>query len=1088
MKSHTSQFKENIAKFGRELDSKITYTTNGVTTELGTEQLNSVSPHYEGVILKSVMKQLDIDSNVEIPVGTELNYQFGIKVGNSYEYMDYGNYIVKDIEKQEDTYSWKITCYDKLLYTMKDYEIPKITTTDITFSDDKNYYQKNNDIYNLYDGERTGNPTQLGLYEETRYPITVRDYINAICIHCGLTFKNAGEQFANYDKVINNELYLDNEGNSLGYTFRDVLDELAQVTASTICINSEDKVEIRYIQDVGEITNITASSFYLTDSEEVELSSFELEGKSTQASTPTPDNPSDIVSIGFQNLLKNTATNSGDNNYWGIYATFDAETRTLTQSRTQTTEGYIRHYLPGLKSGTTYTLTLYAKSNGYVKGMDLFCFNENTQGVVSLSNIIPTTEFQKYTYTFTTASDVVYGSGSSIRIDHNGSTIQGTEAILTVKDVCLTETNLPCDYIDYGKYGVNLITTGKNLFDTSSIPVIKFNSNNQTIADGIRISVTTAGSYRSLVYKVMDVTNYVGQTFTLKADFQASASNNGQYVLGLCNEDGSVRTPGVYGPTSGVAISYTIPQITTAKYLAIWFYSNNAGTSAVGNYVDYTNIQLEKGNQATTYEPFKESTYLYVLNEPLRAINDIKDKLYIQNGYLYVERNIGKATLVGNDDESWQKNAGATLTNTNYFSSVAIDGKYKLNGSGWANYFTIYSSLWSTDVEGLQFSNDSSRTIRVRVYKTTADSVADFKTWLSTHNVEVYYALKEPIIEELGAVRMPSTYKEITHINTTDTLAPTTNISYISDFEEIDEEYLKDINVNFGEKFGAVNTIVLSRGGDGDKISLSEPENLPDTDKIAIQISDNQIMNGNDRDTYMPDLLHQLYGLEYYINDFTSTGICYLDLCDRYRVKVFGASYKCIMFNDNVEITQGLKEDIYTDMQEENQQEYKYMSSTDRGITQANIIAKKNEATITEYTQKIDEANNRLSAVETKQTETDRTINIMSTNIDANGNITEVTTTTGFTFNADGMTIHKSDADFYAVHDETGTRYYDGGLNDSNIVGQYTKDGSKQKDLALFGVYYYGMDEIDDTPMFVAELYTDENSEECFGHFYNRGD
>ena len=338
MKAHTSQFKENIKDFGRELDSKITYTINGITTELGNEQLNSVSPHYEGAILKSVMKQLDIDSNVEIPVGTILNYQLGVKTGNdknyfdiskvknrtgyitnngdsititsspttaqtgnspnklsdycpncevgetytlfakttgvykwmwlreadeywrfgtsktltqemlnsqvywsiggtsntatisnikveegtgAYEYITLGTFVVYKVEKQEDTQSYKITCYDKMLYSMKDYESLNIT-----------------------------------------YPITVRNYINAICNKLGLTFKNINDTFANYDKQIPKELYLDTDGKSLDYTFRDVLDDLAEVTASTICINEDDgKLEIRYINN----TNDTIDEEFLKD-------------------------------------------------------------------------------------------------------------------------------------------------------------------------------------------------------------------------------------------------------------------------------------------------------------------------------------------------------------------------------------------------------------------------------------------------------------------------------------------------------------------------------------------------------------------------------------------------------------------------------------------------------------------------------------------------------------------------------------------------------------------------------------------------------------------------------------------------------
>lgn len=203
MKAHTSQFKENIKTVGRQLDSIITYELDGVTQTLTTEELNSVTPTYQGAILKSVMKELDIDSNVDIPVGTILRYQFGVLVDDEYEYLDFGNYVVYSSEKQEDTRSYKIICYDKMLYSMKTNEDLGIT-----------------------------------------YPISVRDYINTLCNKLGLEFKNKDEEFANYNRQITSELYV-----GLDYTYRDMFDELAQVTASTICLDNDDKVEIRYISN-----------------------------------------------------------------------------------------------------------------------------------------------------------------------------------------------------------------------------------------------------------------------------------------------------------------------------------------------------------------------------------------------------------------------------------------------------------------------------------------------------------------------------------------------------------------------------------------------------------------------------------------------------------------------------------------------------------------------------------------------------------------------------------------------------------------------------------------------------------------------
>ena len=132
MKVHSNDFKENIKEIGRQFNSILSYTNGSEMIELGNEELNSVTAHYEGSILKSVMRGLEIDSNVEIPKGTIVNYQYGIvvdetenpetgEVSDVYEYIDFGDYIVNEVEKKEDTNSYMIKCYDKMLYSMVDY-------------------------------------------------------------------------------------------------------------------------------------------------------------------------------------------------------------------------------------------------------------------------------------------------------------------------------------------------------------------------------------------------------------------------------------------------------------------------------------------------------------------------------------------------------------------------------------------------------------------------------------------------------------------------------------------------------------------------------------------------------------------------------------------------------------------------------------------------------------------------------------------------------------------------------------------------------------------------------------------------------
>lgn len=211
MRVHTEDFKNQIKKIGRELTSKISYVVDDVENILTSDDINSVNLSYEGNVLKSVMRKLEIDVNSEIPVSTILKYEFGLKVNGEYEYINFGNFVVYSVEKQEDTNSYKIVCYDKMLYTMVDYYQLPIT-----------------------------------------YPITIKDYISSLCLNFNLGFKNIDDEFVNFNKEIPNELYLDENGENIGFTFRDVLDELAQVTASTICINENDELEIRYINDTGD--------------------------------------------------------------------------------------------------------------------------------------------------------------------------------------------------------------------------------------------------------------------------------------------------------------------------------------------------------------------------------------------------------------------------------------------------------------------------------------------------------------------------------------------------------------------------------------------------------------------------------------------------------------------------------------------------------------------------------------------------------------------------------------------------------------------------------------------------------------------
>ena len=190
-------------------------------------------------------------------------------------------------------------------------------------------------------------------------------------------------------------------------------------------------------------------------------------------------------------------------------------------------------------------------------------------------------------------------------------------------------------------------------------------------------------------------------------------------------------------------------------------------------------------------------------------------------------------------------------------------------------------------------------------------------------------------------------------------------IRYINDTNDlIDEYYLKDVNVKFGEKYGPINSIVLSRASESDNVYLQDEDSIATNGLCEIKIKDNQIMNFNNRSDYLPDILEKLDGLEYYLNDFSSTGIAYYNLCDRYNIGIDNNTYSCIMFNDEFKITQGLEEIIHTELPEESETDYTKADKTDRKINQTYIIVDKQNQTIQSLVSEVGDYSDRISTVE----------------------------------------------------------------------------------------------------------------------------
>lgn len=144
---------------------------------------------------------------------------------------------------------------------------------------------------------------------------------------------------------------------------------------------------------------------------------------------------------------------------------------------------------------------------------------------------------------------------------------------------------------------------------------------------------------------------------------------------------------------------------------------------------------------------------------------------------------------------------------------------------------------------------------------------------------------------------------------------------------------------------------------------------MRDEDSVAnnglteIKIVDNQIMNFNNRSDYLEGILNALDGLYYYINDFNSTGILYYEVGDLYNVQIKENTYQCLMLNDEVNVTTGIEEIIYTDIPEKSETDYSKADKTDMKINKTYIIVDKQNQTIESVVNNVTEQNNKISQI-----------------------------------------------------------------------------------------------------------------------------
>ena len=226
-------------------------------------------------------------------------------------------------------------------------------------------------------------------------------------------------------------------------------------------------------------------------------------------------------------------------------------------------------------------------------------------------------------------------------------------------------------------------------------------------------------------------------------------SNTG-YVL---NHVGSIRlyTNGSYGNfIDADEYTFTTPNaITSFKILLYLFFDN----STTGNYeITFYDIQLEENSTATDYEPYYEPVSynidLQLANIYLAKMpnTDYKNRIYKNNGNWYYEENVKKIVLDGSEDYyEYSINEDIIRFQPIILNDLAIPLSQYVS-----NNFKYLGAIAEATETGISngVSTTNSRCF-IFILKSIASNTENFKTWLSTHNTEIWYTLATPVTTQI---------------------------------------------------------------------------------------------------------------------------------------------------------------------------------------------------------------------------------------------------------------------------------------------------------------------------------------------------
>lgn len=294
------------------------------------------------------------------------------------------------------------------------------------------------------------------------------------------------------------------------------------------------------------------------------------------------------------------------------------------------------------------------------------------------------------------------------------------------------------------KYDIDFMTSGKNLFNINGNVNVDGYSKKQKTTNTVENGVLTCNVNSATAHGVgQRLYGLKGKTISVSAKLKSL----GEATLGNMYIYESSGTYKVVSNTTALDTVFAINNYTCQTDDIVVAFASGNGTG-----VQFYDIMVNYGAKFVDYEPFTgfETTALQ-LNQPLRALpNGVKDT--IENGV--VTRRVGVVTFDGSSDEAWKEYTGSTKTVHTYM--INLDKPRGINDAI-CDKLVYIQDCWEKNIE---FSYSTFAVGRGFYVNTNSEisTVDQFKTWLQSNPITVWYELATPTTEQITLPTLPSWY------------------------------------------------------------------------------------------------------------------------------------------------------------------------------------------------------------------------------------------------------------------------------------------------------------------------------------------